>query len=583
MKAQPHGALVKFLERHPFSSLHLLEEVFGNGTLQYLLEEADGQLMRIHMSDMGDLLAHKEEPKCSILGQRRYAVARRFALDVMGKEALLFGMSPGFEADGEFPWAKTWMRVWVDLGGCAVEALGFIRNPPREFGGDVRDVILTIQRERMETLAAQIGMNWGGGQEVFIWLFESNEYRKARTQRRASTTKRWRPYGTRDIETQIRTRRRGDARRSLLGALSTRLTTMDWDLLNLIGNMPLMTNYEAAYIVSDQKRKMEHIVERIQHLEGMDLIQTAKTEHIRDQLQDRKILAPLALEMLVGYWGTTIEIMHKFHPWPQKKERPSRERWEFSTDWLSRLRDHQQLVNQFVLALLYGARCVSNAIGGATVEIGTTIGSRILYRGNVGKGGQTTKILAPDALVDVNLWRRGWLDGATTKHALPVVRRGLLIELDKGTIGLTEIGRRIQKYGEVWKSLRGRRPALVWVIHGSPYRESRIMEMMRESEIEGWTVTMERLLLPEDDPWWVIHSPAKLNSSDVSMGLSYKAIGGMAPWRGIWQFTLERGMQPFTGVETWEGREGSKGRLRGEKREWMRYTHKQAVTTTGGK
>jgi hypothetical protein len=344
-----------------------------------------------------------------------------------------------------------------------------------------------------------------------------------------------------------------------------------------------MTNYEVAYIVSDQKRKMEHIIERIRHLEGMDLIQTAETGHIKDQIQDRKILTPLALEMLAGYWGTTTEIMHKFHPWPQKKERPSRERWEYSTGWLSRLSDHQNLVNQFVLALLYGARCVSNAIGGATVEIGTTIGSRILYRGNVGRHDEGTKVLVPDASVDATMWRRGWLDGATTKYDLPVARRGLLIELDRGTIGLTEIGRRIEKYGEVWRSLQGRQPALVWVIDGSPYRESRIIEMMREAELEGWTVTMERLLLPKGDPWWVIHSPAKLNSSGVRMGLSYKAIGGMAPWREVWHFTLERGMQPFMRVKPWEGRERSEGRLRGEERGWMRYTYDQAVTTTDGR
>jgi hypothetical protein len=106
-----------------------------------------------------------------------------------------------------------------------VEALGFIRNPPREYGKDVRDVILTTQRERMETLAAQIGIHWGGGRDVFIRLFESNEYRKARTQRKESRTKRWRPYTITDFETQIRTRRRGDARRSLLGGLSHRWRT----------------------------------------------------------------------------------------------------------------------------------------------------------------------------------------------------------------------------------------------------------------------------------------------------------------------------------------------------------------------
>jgi hypothetical protein len=225
---------------------------------------------------------------------------------------------------------------------------------------------------------------------------------------------------------------------------------------------------------------------------------------------------------------------------------------------------------------------VSNAIGGAEIEIGTTLGSRIPCRTNAEKHHQRTKMLAPDALVNVMIWRRGWLDGETTEHDLPVVRRGLLIELDRGTIGIKEIGRRIRKYGETVRPLGEKQPALVWVIDGSSYRERTIIEVMRESNIEGWTITVERLVIPECDPWWIIYSPVKLSDSDVRMGLSSEAIGGMAPWREVWNFTMNEGMQPFLGIKTWEGRELGKGRSEGNNREWMRYTHDQMVTTTEG-
>ena len=569
-----------FLDRHPFSDREFLEEVFGEKVFKYLLPEAEGRFKTETMNDLGELLAHKKEPRCILLGMRRYEVARRFAFNAMGKHAVINGMSPGFEADGEFPWNEKWIRAWVDLGGCSVESLGFIRNPPVDFSDFVKDVVLTTQRDRMETLANQVDINWGGGQTVFVWLYQTNEYRKVRTRRWASKTKEWTPYTQSDFDTHLRMRRRGDARKSLLGNLAIELAKKDWDILNLVGNMPLLNVYELAYIESDKRRKMEVMIERIKILQDLELVETAVTRRAKDQVQERKVLTTLGLEMLAGHWGTTTQIMRRFHPWPQKTETPSRKRNKYSTDLLSRLREHQQLVNEFVLALLYGARCVSNSIGGATVEIGTTIGSRILYRADIGRHNERTKVIAPDAIADATIWKRGWLDGATTDFDIPVVKKMLLIEVDKATIRLNEISKRIQKYGEVWGSLRGEKPALVWVIDGSPYRESKIIEMMQENDVEGWTALTERLVLPEGDPWWLIYTPAKLNLSDVRMGLSYKAIGGMAPWRDVWISTGTRGEQPFMGVKTWEGRELSEGRPEREEGGWIRHENCRAVTMT---
>ena len=38
----------------------------------------------------------------------------------------------------------------------------------------------------------------------------------------------------------------------------------------------------------------------------------------------------------------------------------------------------------------------------------------------------------------------------------------------------------------------------------------------------------------EDHNWWTTHIPVSMNVGRLNVGLKYEAIGGMAPWREIW-------------------------------------------------
>jgi len=563
--------LVDFLRRMPYSSRGFLDRVFGEMVVGRLLHEEGGRLRSYEVKGSGVCYADRKEPACVLLDLCRLEVARNFALEVMGEDAIRAGLSPGFEADGEFLWDNRWWRLWVDLGGCAPEALGFIREPPKEYGGGVRDIILTCDQDRLDSLVNQVELSWGGGRKIHVWLVGTGIQRVARPKRRTSATIEWKPYGRRELEAHIRIRHRGDHRRSVLGRIASKLSMEDWEVLVEAGNNPLLTTYELAYLFSDDGRDMRARIDRIKGVEESGLIETGRSPIARDQLEDRKIITPLAIEMLAGYWGTKPDYMRRFQPWPQKADSKIRGKTKYSLRWLSNLGDHQRLVRQFAMSLLYGARCVSNLIGGAQVEMTTTVGSRLLYRDHISGRTGRTGIVMPDALIKATIWYHGWLDGDTTLVDRPLVENTLLVEIDRATMPITRLGKRLDSYAKLWKSLKSTKPVLVWVIDGSPYRESKLLEMMRDRHIDGWTVLLDRLVLPRGHEWWLVHAPARLSAAKYTVGLGYESIGGMAPWREVWKCTEKSGDRPFLGEQPWRKRELRRSlRKRGD-RERIRY------------
>jgi hypothetical protein len=288
-------------------------------------------------------------------------------------------------------------------------------------------------------------------------------------------------------------------------------------------------------------------------------------------MEGRKVLTSKALELLAGYWGATLEDLRRFHPWPQTTVRKDRKQRNYSTEWLSRLVKHQALVRKFALALLHGARCVSNSIGGVDVEIESTVGDRMLYEEIVPGRKKRFRWVSPDARVVVGIWKKGWLDGDVTAHEIPVADKTLLIEVDRNQMSARRLLERIKKYKTIWNAMKKWDPVLVWVIEGTPYREKTILEMMRKAGVEGWTVLVERLVIPEDDVWWMVNVPVQLNSRGITKGLSYRSIGGMAPWREIWCSTDGTGMQPLLGATPWRGRDLRRSLPGKMGQEWVRH------------
>lgn len=563
--------LLDFLDRHPFSSLQYLERIYGKRTLAILLGEEKKEVHEVPVGRSARHLANRKESKAVLLDLRRLEIARKFALQVMGLDAVFLGLSPGFEADGEFLWQGKWWRIWVDVGGCAPEALKFIVDPPRDHGDDVRDVILTSHNKRMGYLARQVEMAWGGGQRVHIWLVGTEEYRIVRTYKRLASTKTWEPYQAEDIKTHIRIRHRGEIRRIQLGEIAAKLDEDDWATLVEVGNNPLMSTYELSYLFSQTKRGVEEQIQRVKRIGTLELIENAKTEKARHGLEGRKVISDLGLELLTYHWGTEPQYVHQFHPWPQRIVRQGRAKRTYSLRWFDRWEDHQMAVRRFALALLYGARCVTNPIGGVDVRIVTTIGSRLLFREN--RKGRKTKIrmVKPDAMIEVDIWKRGWLDGDRTLHKQNVLSKNLLVEVDRSTMSLERVKERIDRYRECLMNLRRDEDVLVWVIDGTPWREHNILTFMKDAGIDGRTVLVERLVLPEGDTWWLIHAPTSVSGNKQEVCLSNESIGGMAPWRRIWRTGGCNRMSSLLGVETWVKREMVKSPPKRGEQEWVRY------------
>ena len=179
-------------------------------------------------------------------------------------------------------------------------------------------------------------------------------------------------------------------------------------------------------------------------------------------------------------------------------------------------------------------------------------------------------MVKPDGMVWLRIDQRGWMDGDAS-GAKTLCENTLWLEIDRGTIPLGRVKARMEGYGAIWESLRPLKPALAWVIDGTPAREAQILGMMRERGINGWTVRMERLVLDEGDAWWLTHVPVASDWGTVTVGMRHAAVGGMAPWREIWNSTNCLGVKPLLGVQPWQKREQRRSPPRKGEREWIRY------------
>lgn len=541
--------LASFLLRHPFTSRRFLEAVFGEGVLRIHLEKEAGRLREVLLPDLGVCYALKEEPNATLLGTHRREQSRWFMLSHLGSHAIRSGISPGREADGEFcslsREGSMWWRVWVDMGGCAPEAFPFITSPPRAHGKHVHDVVLAPDPHRLDLLAAQIELNWRGSRNVQLYTFDARAWRTAHP-RRMKVTRTWRPPSDVELETNCRQRIRGSRHRSRLAGIAKHLSTKDWVMLAEIGDNPLFTNCELACLHDDAARAVGNELKRLDRLERYGLIKTASDIGPTYILENRKVLTWRGIELLAEYWGTSVDALRRFHPWPLRGDGKGNAHVEYATRWAAKTEDHQRATRQFVLALLDGARRVSNGSREIRIRVGTTIASRLAFLREMPSGESNISWVTPDARLQAELWRHRWIDGERMPpHHLD--RRTLLVEVDRETAPFSRISNRLNRYADIWHTIQRQRTALLWVVEGSPSRERQILDAMRRRSIRGWTSTLERLVLPREDIWWLIHPPVNLSRLDGRVSLPWRAVGGMAPWRCVWLSTEETGYQPLLG------------------------------------
>jgi hypothetical protein len=543
-------ALPDFLRRHPFVSQQVLESVFGERGLRIFMSQCQMSIRRVNLPGLGSCFAEEREPGATLIGNRRREIARRFAAQVFGAASLSGGISPGIEADLGFPWNRgrsaLWWRVWVDLGGCAPEALRFIAEPPGRCGSGVRDLILTTDPQRLELLAPQIEGRWGGKQPIHLISLESLSHRTV-APRASNEGAAWIPPDEDQIQALICARQRGSHHRSRLAKAIHHLSGDDWSLLAMVGDHPLFTPIELSSVGSGNSRALVADLGRLAGLERLGLIESARDLGPSALIEGRKLLTWRGLGLLAGHWGSSSELMRRFHPWPQVQDQSGRV--VYSTGWLRTQDEHQRLVRQFGLALVDGARRVSNSRGGVKVALETTIAARISYRLHNTDAAKSVSWVAPDARACVRFWRVERGDGRRS-NARNLERFTLWVEVDRGTIPVNRLGDRMDRYVSALNAMRARNPALIWVIDGSPYREKQILDLMKARDIDGWTVLLERLILPKEDRWWLLH-PYFSISRESRVGLPHEAIGGMSPWRPVWHSCADARLRPLLGLEPW--------------------------------
>ncbi len=539
--------LVSFLARNPYCSHSLLLDLFGSTTLPLLLAQSANQLRTLPLRASGVCYALRDEPLSLLPGLRRLERARGVAVDLMGADALRSGVSPGWQADLELLWHERWWRIWVDAGGCFPGVPGFIRQRPAG-GAGVSDLILAAAQERVPVLAGLLTQAWQGNHPVRVLHPESGCQQAVHPS--GSPRQTWNPPGPDQIPALIRQRRHTRVRQ---GSLAAQLDPEDYRLLAEVGDLPLLTAYELAYLPSDQLEPFRRRLARLAELEDLGLLHTARSPLARDQLEERKVLTPRALGLLAAHWGCSAEQLCRVQPWPLAVNRAGQPQYQLN--WLQLFGDHYRLVRQAALALLAGARAVSGSLGGAEVQLQTTIAGRFILPPSRrpaahGKRGW----LQPDAVLTARLYQRGWLDGTCTAPARPGPHGTLLLEVDRGTMAYARLVEKLDRYQQHWPFLAARKPHLVWVIDGSPYRESWLLQAMAQRGLTGWTARLADLALPQEDPWWLSHFPAALDQPGLRLGLMHASVGGLAPWRPVWRTPSGRNPGPLLGAQPWQDR-----------------------------
>lgn len=536
---QSQAALADFLLRHPWSQERLLQQVYGKRRYRLVLEEARQKdaLRTLALPGLGKLLADKREPDKSIPALYRWQLVRDFAVGVMGAIVFFEGLSPGPQSDARLYWPRSgsaWL-LWADLGGCAPEALGFVRQPPDLLAEDIGKIIVTTQAERIDSIAAQLERAWRHPGRVYVYHAYSGRYRELHLRGVRPRTPGSQPSqadlpGSGEDEV-IQDRIAPDRSRNLLGSAVRDFSQQDYRLLIFIGNNPLLSLHEAAcsfYRGKDYKKAVARLEEYLNR----------KLIHAPDP--GRYVLTGKGLKILAEFWGTSLEHLARFHPWPQKFN--ARRQPAYAVRWARRIPEHTTLVRQFALGLEEGARRVSRSYGGAAVEILTMVGARHIFQEALGDRPRYGWVI-PDALFEVCVWRRAWVDGAVAGEKRRVVHKKVLLEVDRATNPITRIEERLEKFQKIWPALNNQ-AVLVWLITGPPSREKRILERMGAYGLDGWTVLYERLVLPANDPWWHMYPV-------LEAGLGYDAVGGMAPWRAVWHGVHGHTQQEFLGHAPW--------------------------------
>jgi len=545
------NSLVRFLFDYPWTSKPVLETVFGSGFGRLAKKR---ETRTIEVPGVGTCWGIKQEKLSSVPGVRRREQAKIHLLAQYGKDALWSGGSPGLWGSDLTTLAgkgakKYWVRVWVDVGGAAVESLSFLHRSLQWDRYPALDLVITTSLDRAEMIKRQVSSKWKRGKDKLL-IYAQNESHYLRLNDYGPTS----PSANNSSQdlagefqaelVNMRWQRLENKRHDqVVGKHFLSLWKVDFDILAYVGDNPNFNLEEIAYLLTygitgalgvdyKEKENLRMVMNRLEMIVSLGLIEQAKAPLVGIKV------SPSGLEVLAKYWGITQERMRRFHAWPQKRSGGGV--IEYSENALSIIKDHTQDVQRFIFGLFDNARRLQKPYGGVDISLDTIIGKRIYFEDLATR---ELDWLIPDAAIGLSFWRRTWRDGQVHDPKIVFSSSRLLIEFDRATNPITRLFERIQKYGRIWHQLSGN-PVMIWIIDGTPWREKEILEMMDEAGIPGWTVLVERLRLEPGDSWWEWHI-------GLDGELPYTKHQGFAPLRDVWRNTVDYELHPLLGHSPW--------------------------------
>jgi hypothetical protein len=541
-----NNPLIPFLYDHPWTSERLLDAIFGPGFKRMALPS---KTRTVRVPGVGTCFGVKREKLSSVPGVRRRERAKRFLLEKYGGDIAWRGGSPGGWYSDALALVgqkhKYWIRIWVDSGAVAVEALPFLHPPPARFAPNMVDMVITTDTERAELIKRQIRSHWKRGRRnVLIHHQDEGGYLRIDKYQQHP---RGRPLSSKEVSGQVAKQRRkrleNVRHEQVIGRVFTELRKVDFELLKYVGDNPHFSVGDLANLLSrsvtggDEPKLTPHLIKEKAEKRFSILQKKGLIERANAPLLGLKVSA-LGLEVLAKYWGISQESVRRFHPWPQKRKGGE---VIYSERALNHISQHTQGVQQFVFGLLDNAWRLAQPYGGVDVYLETIIGRRIYFK-DLSSG--EYDFVIPDAVINLSFWRRTWRDGKVHEDKNYFSESQIFLEIDRATNPITRLEERIQKYGKIWRGLSGN-PVQVWVIDVSPWREKEILEMLEAAGVNGWTVLVERLQLDEDDPWWerFSHKPG---------ALPHDKHAGVAPLRKIWRNTADYKLHELLDHAPWK-------------------------------
>ena len=532
------NSIYEFLELHPWSREDILKKVFGKH-FQRLIRAKE--VRKRDILGLGTCYAIKTEKISSLPGAHRYNIARQYLLKSFGSDVFWVGGSPGLWGSDAMVYVqqRVFIRIWIDIGDVSIEALPFVNPRPEVFAVNLKDFIVTTSNERAKLMQANIETFWPRHNDVVIFSHDTGNmisvpastYEGGRRKTRRVLHK---DKVIADLKDEGKKRRQLVRRDSNVGKLFSELNNGHLEALNFIGNNPLFDSFGLAYLLT--MRSGDRGADKGECAEIMNaLSEKLLIEDAPPPLFGLK-LSSLGLEVLSKFWGCDQDTLRRFHPWPQKK---FGKKYVYSTKPLTRIKEHTRTVQRFVLGLVDNAQRLSTPMGGVDFRLETIVGMRLTFV----NGGDLSWVI-PDGYIHAEYWKNSWIDGHVLDNRRSVGSFTILLEVDQATNPITRLSDRIKKYRQVWRSIPGT-PALVWVINGTPNRERRLLEMMRDMQVPGWTVLMERLTLNESNSWWGEHPSMIIN-------LPYEKIAGIAPLRKIWMSTSDNNLHNLFDLTPWK-------------------------------